>query len=46
MISSGLTLDDFNGPRYQRTRTVLELLAQARVTPELKHVDNLATAAE
>jgi nucleoside-diphosphate-sugar epimerase len=46
MISSGLTLNDFNGPRYQRTRTVLELLAQARVTPELKHVDNLATAAE
>ena len=46
MISSGLTLNDFDGPRYQRTKTVLQLLGHGRVTPELKRIDSLATAAE
>ena len=45
-LASKLTLDDFKGPRYQRTSTVLQLLAQGRVTPELKHTSALPTAAE
>jgi nucleoside-diphosphate-sugar epimerase len=45
-VASGLALNDFKGPRYQRTSTVLQLLAQGRVTPELKHTSELPAAAE
>ena len=45
-IASGLTLDDFKGPRYQRTSTVLQLLAKGSVTAQLQRNSALPTAAE
>ena len=45
-IASGLTLDDFKGPRYQRTSTVLQLLAKGGVTAQLQRNSALPTAAE
>jgi len=45
-VRSGLTLEEFQGPRYQRTSYVLGLMAQGRVTSELQPTAELATAAE
>jgi nucleoside-diphosphate-sugar epimerase len=43
--SSGLTLEEFEGPRYQRIGHIKKLLAEAVLDPELRHTASRAKAA-
>jgi nucleoside-diphosphate-sugar epimerase len=45
-LSSGITLEEFEGPRYQRIGHIKKLLAEGILAPDLRHKQRHSEAAE